>query len=111
MRISTKNGSPKVTPSDRWTDALKRAKVEATVKAPHKEERSPKKRWWKAKNVVAGLHRVDESDISLGEEGEEEEEDDSDDLEKRHRQKLLETFKKWEKGCQDNGVAVVPRID
>jgi len=91
----TKNGTAKVSPSDRWTDALKRTKVIAAMNEPHEEGISPKRKWWNAKNIVAGLQQVDESDISTDEEGDKEEEDeDSDDLEKRRRRKLMEKVKK-----------------
>lgn len=62
---------------------------------PHDEGISPKRKWWNAKNVVAGLQQVDESDISMDEGDDEEEDDeDSDDLEKRRRRKLMEKVKK-----------------
>lgn len=62
-----KTGSPKITPGDRWRDALKRAKVEATIQPPEtnkERDTSPRKRWQNAKTVIAGLQQRDESDLS-----------------------------------------------
>ena len=77
---------------------MRRAKVEAAVKAPAEDVVSPKKKWWNAKNVIAGLQQVDESELSLGEDNDED--DDSDEVERKRRQKLLEKVKKGKRSAK-----------
>lgn len=99
-----KFGSPKLTPGDRWKDALKRAKVEATMQiSEENEERdtSPRKRWRNAKNVITGLQQRDESDLSDDEiEVRSEGASDSDAEEKKLRLKHLEKMKKGQAGAK-----------
>jgi len=97
-------GSPKITPGDRWTDALKRAKVEATIRAPERtEERdtSPRKRWRNANTIIAGLQQRDESDLSDDEiEVRSEGSSDSDVEEQKLRLKHLAKMKKGRAGAK-----------
>ena len=104
MFSNDENGSPQIKPSDRWTDALKRARVEATM---HRDEdASPKKKWWNAHNVAKGLQNADESDVSdVG--GEIEDEDSSDDN-GRHRRKQLAQIQKGKNDPKIMGRAVLP---
>jgi hypothetical protein len=107
-------GSPKITPGDRWTDALKRAKIEATIQAPgNNEERdtSPRKRWKNAKNIIIGLQQRDESDLSDDEiEVRSEDESDSDAEEQKLRLKHLEKMRKGRAGAKAMESPVCPRI-
>ena len=66
------NGSPPVKPSQRWTDAISRAKVESTIAAGPEDRSDPKKKWWNAENVISGLQKQEESDESDMEEALEE---------------------------------------
>lgn len=100
-----------MTPSDRWTDALKRAKVEAAIKTPNDEEASPKKKWWNAKNIITALQQRDESDISLSENGDDDSDDGSDAVERKHRQKLLEKVKKGKRNAKMMESPVPPKTN
>lgn len=97
-------GSPKITPGDRWTDALKRAKVEATIQAPERtEERdtSPRKRWRNVKTIIAGLQQRDESDLSDDDiEVRSEGSSDGNDEEQKLRLKHLAKMKKGQEGAK-----------
>lgn len=99
--FSKQDGSPTITPSDRWTDALKRAKVEVTIHQPRDVQSSSKKKWWNAKNVITALKQSDESDISLDELGVKSDEDtDSDAEEQRQREKHIKKMKKGIAGAK-----------
>ena len=99
-----KTGSPKITPGDRWTDALKRAKVEATMQTvddSKERDTSPRKRWRNAKNIIAGLQQRDENDLSDEEiEVRSENSNDSDADEEKLRLKHLEKMKKGQAGAK-----------
>ena len=99
-----KTGSPKITPGDRWKDALKRAKVEATMQTVEdSEERdtSPRKRWRNAKNIITGLQQRDENDLSDDEiEVRSRDSNDSDADEQKVRLKHLEKMKKGQAGAK-----------
>jgi hypothetical protein len=99
------NGSPPIKPSDRWRDAINRAKVESTIIAGPEDRSDPKKKWWNAKNVITGLQHQEESDESDLEEALEELEVDdpkgghnNGKSERRHR---LKNIKKMKKGRID----------
>jgi len=62
----------------RWTEALKRANVEATIYAPKGGDNDNKRKWWNAKMVVTGLHN-DGYDVSDEEDSDAEEEDSRND--------------------------------
>lgn len=101
LMCSKQDGSPTITPSDRWSDALKRAKVETTIHQPRDAQFSPKKKWRNAKNVITALKQADESDISLEDlEVKTDEEDDSDAVERRQREKHIKKMKKGIAGAK-----------
>ena len=108
-----KTGSPKITPGDRWTDALKRAKVEATIQAPEtnkERDTSPRKRWRKANTVIAGLQQRDESDLS-DDDIEVRSESDTDAEEQKLRLKHLAKMKKGQEGAKVMESPVIPFLD
>jgi len=103
------NGSP-IKPSDRWKDAMRRAKVEATLNAGPEDRPHPKKKWRNAKNVITGLQEQEESDETDLEEAVKEIEEpngnrDSDESEQMHR---LKHIRKMKKGRQDAKIMESP---
>jgi hypothetical protein len=95
------NGGPPIKPSDRWRDAINRAKVESTITMGLEDRSDPKKKWWNAKNVITGLHHQEESDESDLEEALEELEVDdpsgghnNGESKRRHRLKNIRKMKK-----------------
>ena len=66
--------------------------MEATISSPRDGVPNPRKKWWNAQNVVAGLQNRDESDLSNDEE--ELADCDSDNSEREVRQRQLKHIRK-----------------
>ena len=60
---------------------MKRAKVVAPIRASKEQNGSPLKKWRNAKDVITGLHQVEDSDVSDDETAVAEKEDDDSDAE------------------------------
>jgi hypothetical protein len=88
----------KIKPSERWTEALKRARLEATISAPRGGENELRRKWRNAKTVIAGLH----NDVWDSEriDGNGNDDDDSDEEEKRERRRELERLKQRRTGAK-----------
>jgi hypothetical protein len=94
-------------PSERWTEALKRARLEATISAPRGGEDELRRKWRNAMTVIAGLHN---DDWDSGESEEREcDDDDSEEEEKRGRRRELERLKQRRTGAKVMESPVFPQ--
>jgi hypothetical protein len=79
-------------PSERWTEALKRAKLEATISSPRGGTSKHRRKWKNAKTVITGLQNDDWD--STEENTSEGDDEDSDEEERKRRRQELERLKK-----------------
>jgi hypothetical protein len=87
LELTCREDPGQMKPSKRWTEALKRARLEATISAPRDGENQIRRKWRNAKTVITGLQNddcnSDESDDT----------DDSDSQEEERRRTRRQVLK------------------